>query len=76
MAKKNLKQQWKDMSSGKRAWMMILASAQVSLAVAAWADLASRPADEVKGKKGKWAALIALNYIGPITYFLKGRRSA
>ena len=47
---------------------------QVSLAATAWADLASRPAAKVQGSKGKWAAIIAINFIGPILYFTRGRR--
>ncbi|RIK00885.1 MAG: hypothetical protein DCC47_22275, partial [Acidobacteria bacterium] len=39
----------------------------------AWTDLARRPADRVAGSKAKWAAIIAVNWIGPITYFRRGR---
>ncbi|RJN32250.1 hypothetical protein D3250_07445 [Nesterenkonia natronophila] len=53
---------------------MVLASIQLSLAVSAWADLAARPASQVNGRKGMWAVIIAVNFIGPIAYFLIGRR--
>lgn len=69
------KRTWRDMSSGRRAGAAVLASIQLSLAVAAWTDLARRPASQVNGRKGVWAAVIAINYIGPIAYFVKGRRS-
>jgi len=49
---------------------------QLALAVAAWVDLARRPADQVNGRKGLWAAVIAVNWVGPIAYFVKGRRSS
>ena len=68
------KRQWKDFSAGQRVAIMVLASVQVSLAVSAWVDLAKRPAIEVNGSKGRWAGLIAINFIGPIAYFTKGRR--
>ncbi|HEV7948999.1 MAG TPA: PLD nuclease N-terminal domain-containing protein [Glaciihabitans sp.] len=47
---------------------------QLTLAVTAWVDLARRPAAQVKGPKTAWAFVIAVNYIGPIVYFLRGRR--
>ncbi|WP_225973208.1 PLD nuclease N-terminal domain-containing protein [Nesterenkonia natronophila] len=74
MAKKNLKQQWDNLSPSKQAGTMVLASIQLSLAVSAWADLAARPASQVNGRKGMWAVIIAVNFIGPIAYFLIGRR--
>jgi hypothetical protein len=32
-----------------------------------------RPAEEIRGSKAKWAAIIAINYVGPILYFTRGR---
>jgi len=43
------------------------------LAATAWADLASRPAEQVNGSKAKWAAIIAINFFGPFAYFRWGR---
>ena len=70
------KKQWKDMTSGQRAAAMVTGAIQLTLAVTAWVDLARRPAEQVNGKKAVWAAVIAVNFIGPITYFAKGRRKA
>ena len=53
---------------------MLLAAVQASLALAAWADLARRPADQVNGRKPAWAALIAVNFMGPLLYFRRGQR--
>jgi hypothetical protein len=69
MAKK-----WHELSSGQQAAALTLASVQVSLAATAWADLARRPADQVNGSKATWAAIIAINFVGPVLYFTKGRR--
>ena len=66
--------QWKDLSPRQRAVTLTLASIQLSLAVSAWADLSTRPADQVNGSKAKWAAVIAINGVGPLLYFTKGRR--
>jgi hypothetical protein len=54
---------------------MLLTAVQVSLAVSAWTDLAGRPAEHVNGSKRRWAAIIAINFIGPMLYFTRGRRS-
>lgn len=65
---------WKDLTGRQRAGVLTLASLQLSMAVAAWADLATRPSERVHGPKPLWAAVIAVNWVGPIAYFLKGRR--
>ncbi|KAB7744225.1 hypothetical protein GA707_12345 [Nostocoides sp. F2B08] len=70
------KKKWDELTTRQRATALTMMSIQLSLAVSAWADLATRPADQVNGSKGKWAAVIAINYIGPILYFTKGRKSA
>lgn len=65
---------WDELSPVTKVTVMLLTSIQVSLAVSAWTDLARRPADQVNGPKGVWAGIIAINWIGPIAYFWRGRR--
>ena len=65
---------WEDLSPAQRALIVVLGSVQLSLAAAAWADLARRPAAEVNGRKGLWAAAIAVNWLGPLAWFRWGRR--
>ncbi|MEX5299760.1 hypothetical protein RCG67_13395 [Kocuria sp. CPCC 205292] len=65
---------WKDLTPGQQTVLLTLASVQVSLAATAWADLALRPAEEVDGGKAKWAAVIAINFVGPVLYFRRGIR--
>jgi hypothetical protein len=62
------------MNSRQRTWLLVAASVQLSLAATAWVNLAKRPATEVVGPKAMWAALIAVNVIGPLSYFAFGRR--
>ncbi|MGK5112269.1 PLDc N-terminal domain-containing protein [Geodermatophilus sp. CPCC 205506] len=62
------------MSGRQRALLLTLGSVQLSLAATAWTDLARRSASEVNGRKAVWAAVIAVNWIGPLTYFRWGRR--
>lgn len=68
------KRRWSELSTGQRALVLGLATVQVSMSVSAWTDLASRPARQVSGSKGKWAAVIAVNFIGPALYFRRGIR--
>ena len=64
---------WSDMTPRQRTGMIVAACVQLALAATAWADLAKRPADKVNGPKGMWAAIIAVNFAGPIAYFVFGR---
>ncbi len=70
------KRRWRDLTPAQKAVVGTLASVQLSLAAAAWTDLAKRPAAQVNGPKALWAALIGVNFIGPLLYFRKGRRTA
>jgi hypothetical protein len=65
---------WSELTDKQRALLLVAASVQVSLAVSAWADLADRPATEINGSKARWAAIIAVNFVGPLTYFRWGRK--
>jgi hypothetical protein len=68
-------QTWSDLSDRKRTTLLVAMSIQLSLALTAWIDLARRPAAEVNGSKTRWAAIIGVNFIGPVNYFRWGRRA-
>ncbi|WP_046470761.1 PLDc N-terminal domain-containing protein [Allosalinactinospora lopnorensis] len=68
------RKRWRDLAPGKRKAIMLLGAAQVSLQAAALADLARRPPERVRGPKPVWAALSFVNWVGPISYLLWGRR--
>ena len=65
---------WSDMSPAQQTATVVSGVVQASLAIAAWVDLARRDASEVNCSKAKWAAVIAINWVGPITNFVRGRR--
>ncbi|TFD29621.1 PLDc N-terminal domain-containing protein [Cryobacterium cryoconiti] len=65
---------WRDLSRGRQIAVLVGAAVQITLAATAWIDLAKRPAGTVNGSKRLWAAIIGVNYVGPIAYFLAGRR--
>ena len=55
-------------------WALAPAAAvQLALAGYAWADLARRPHYLVRGPKPVWAAVIGINFVGPIVYLRFGR---
>jgi len=68
------RKKWAELTGGQKAAVVVLGSLQLSLAATAWADLARRPAGQVNGRKGVWAAVIAVNWIGPLAYLRWGRR--
>lgn len=65
---------WSELSERQQAALLVAASVQLSLSASAWADLVTRPAAFVNGRKGVWAAVIGVNFFGPIAYFARGRR--
>ena len=65
---------WTDLSAGQRTAVLVLGSAQLALAAGAWTDLARRPAGQINGPKALWALVIAINWVGPLSYFRWGRR--
>jgi hypothetical protein len=69
------RKKWADLSSGQRKAVMALGAVEVALATAAYIDLIRRPAEQVNGSKGKWAAIILVNIVGPLSYFARGRRT-
>ena len=64
---------WAELTGRQRKAILVAASVQLSLAATAWADLATRPAELVNGRKAIWAAVIGVNFVGPVAYFARGR---
>lgn len=71
------KKRWNELSLRTRRLIIVAATFEGLLKVAALIDLARRPADEVHGSKAKWATAIVLVNSGgalPLYYFARGRR--
>ena len=66
---------FRDLTPRQQFWLLTGITVQVSLAATAWVDLWRRPAAQVNGPKAKWAAIIALNFVGPLAYFARGRNT-
>jgi hypothetical protein len=65
---------WSDLSDRQKTALLVTMSVQVALALTAWIDLARRPTAEVNGSKARWAAIIGVNFVGPLSYFRWGHR--
>jgi hypothetical protein len=68
------RRRWSDLSPRQQTAVLVMASVQLSLAATAWADLARRTPAEVNGDRRTWAAVIAVNVVGPLAWFRWGRR--
>jgi hypothetical protein len=47
---------------------------QLGLLATALVDIYRRPAGEIRGRKRLWVAAAFVNFVGPISYFLFGRK--
>ena len=65
---------WSELTDRQRTVTLTMGSIQLALAATAWADLAKRTPAEVNGPKLLWTVVIAINLVGPILYFVIGRR--
>lgn len=63
-----------DLTAGQKKGLGVLSSVQFLLAGAALVDIWRRPGGEIRGSKAAWSAACAVNFIGPISYFVFGRR--
>jgi hypothetical protein len=67
---------WQELSPRQRAGIGVLGIIQMTLLLAALRDLRRRSDDQINGSRRLWKAAVFINYIGPIAYFWKGRRTA
>ena len=57
-----------------RVPVAVLAVLQLALFGAARRDLRRRPDAGIRGSRRWWRIATLVNFVGPITYFLRGRR--
>jgi Phospholipase_D-nuclease N-terminal len=68
------KKRWADLSTGQKRAVVAAGVVQNSLLIAALVDLRRRPAKQINGDKRLWAAASFINFVGPIAYFIVGRK--
>jgi hypothetical protein len=54
----------------------VLGVLELSAKVAAARDIRRRPNDQIRGSKWAWRMALLVNTVGPLGYFLLGRRRA
>ena len=70
---------WSDLSDRSRRLIIAAAIAEAILKTAVLIDLKRRPASQIRGSKRMWlvaAVLVNSAGIGPLSYFVFGRRHA
>ena len=65
---------WSELSPLSRVAIITGAAIQFGLLGAALRDLRHRSDDEVNGPRRLWMAVCFINFVGPISYFVFGRR--
>ncbi len=71
------RRRWSDLSKRTRMLLITAAVADGALRVAALIDIQRRPASQIRGRKGMWAAAMALVSsagVVPVSYFVFGQR--
>jgi hypothetical protein len=68
------KKGWKDLSVRQKRGIMLGGTVQLGLLLAALLDIYRRPSVEIRGDKRLWTLATFVNFIGPISYFLFGRK--
>ena len=68
------KKRWSDFSPQQRAAIVVGAVVELIMTTLALRDLARRPSKQVRGGKPFWVLTCFVQPIGPILYFLVGRR--
>jgi len=66
--------QWKDLTVAQKRSLVLLGALQLVLLAAALIDIRRRPTEAINGSKRLWTAVVFVNFIGPISYFLFGRK--
>ena len=67
---------WKDFTPSHKALVVAGAAAQFALLGAALWDIAHRSSAQVRGPKSMWVGVSFVNILGPMAYFICGRKRA
>ncbi|HET6661329.1 MAG TPA: PEP/pyruvate-binding domain-containing protein [Rubrobacter sp.] len=68
------KKQWRDLTDLQKGAIVLSSAVQVGLLAAALVDIYRRPQEEIRGSKPWWTAVSFVNFVGPVSYFLFGRK--
>ncbi len=68
------KKRWDEFSGAQKGVIVLTGAVQPGLWAAALVGIFRRPAGEIRGGKRLWVTAAFINYVGPISYFLIGRK--
>jgi hypothetical protein len=74
MAVKLSNKRWEDLTPQQKTRGITMGIIQLMLLIAALVDIRRRPAERINGKKWVWALVSMINFIGPVVYFVFGRK--
>ena len=70
------KRKWSELTPTQQKLIIAGGAAELVLTTAALISLAKRPSSAVRGPKVVWLAALAIQPVGPIAYFVLGRRNS
>jgi Phospholipase_D-nuclease N-terminal len=70
------KKKWSDLSPAQQRAIIVGGVIETVVTAIALADIARRPAAEIRGSKIAWVLSFGVQPFGPLAYFSFGRRSA
>lgn len=65
---------WRELTPAQKVFFTGAGIVQMALLILALVDLRRRPAEQINGSKRFWTLAAFVNFIGPISYFLLGRK--
>lgn len=68
------RKKWEDLTPTQQRGIVILGILQLTLLVAALVDIWRRPEEEIQGSRTTWTLVSFINFFGPVSYFLFGRK--
>ena len=68
------KKRWSELTTAQKRAIVLSGTVQIALLAAALLDIYRRPEEEIRGNKLLWTLVSFVNFVGPISYLLFGRR--
>lgn len=68
------KKRWSELSKARRTALIVAGGVQLLLQLAALKDISRRTPAQVNGSKRGWVAASFINFLGPVAWFIFGRK--
>ena len=68
------RKKWSELTTGQQNAIKIAAVVQLKLLTMALWDIWHRPEEKINGDRRLWTLASFVNFVGPIAYFLFGRK--